>query len=39
MHVLGILYICLMLGAVLSLGDVVGAWIQDRRAAKNGLTA
>lgn len=35
MHVLGILYICLMLGALFSLGDVVGAWVQDRRAAKH----
>ena len=34
MHILGILYICLMLGALLSLGDIVGAGIQDRRAAK-----
>lgn len=31
MHVLGILYIVLMLGAVASIGDVVGTWIQDRR--------
>jgi hypothetical protein len=33
-HILGILYICLMLGALLSLGDVAGSWIQDRRARK-----
>jgi hypothetical protein len=31
MHVLGILYLCLMAGALLSLGDVVGAWLFDRR--------
>jgi hypothetical protein len=31
MHVLGILYIVLMLGALASVGDVVGAWLFDRR--------
>lgn len=31
MHILGILYIVLMLGALASVGDVVGAWLFDRR--------
>lgn len=34
MHVLGILYLCLLFGALLSLGDVVGAWLFDRRTEK-----
>ena len=34
MHILGILYICLMLGALLSLGDIVGARRLDRERAK-----
>jgi hypothetical protein len=32
MHILGILYIVVMLGALASVGDVVGAWLFDRRA-------
>lgn len=31
MHVLGLLFLCLILGSVLSLGDVVGAWLFDRK--------
>lgn len=31
MHILGILFICLILGSVLPLGDCVGAWLFDRR--------
>lgn len=31
MHILGILYVCLMLGALVSVGDVIGAWLFDRR--------
>jgi hypothetical protein len=31
MHILGILFICLFLGAFASLGDIVGAWLFDRR--------
>jgi hypothetical protein len=31
MHVLGILFLCLTLGSLLSLGDVVGVWLFDRR--------
>lgn len=34
MHILGILYICLMLGHLLALADIIGAKMQDRRAAK-----
>lgn len=32
MHILGLLFICLMVSAVFSsLGDEVGAWLFDRR--------
>ena len=31
MHVLGILFIVLMAGSLLSVGDAVGAWLLDRR--------
>ena len=31
MHVLGILFIVLMVGSLLSVGDVVGTWLLDRR--------
>ena len=35
MHVLGILYLCLFLGALLSLGDAVGARRFDRMRAQS----
>lgn len=31
MHILGLLFILLILGSVASLGDIVGAWLFDRR--------
>lgn len=31
MHILGLLFIILVLRSLLSLGDVVGCWLFDRR--------
>lgn len=31
MHILGLLFLCLVIGSLASFGDVVGAWLFDRR--------